>query len=143
MSKYLFNADFRTDQPLPRPKAVYVHCQDCRPGQKPGTCTMETCELHPWRSEKIKRPKGSSRTKDIRRYCLGCQGGNRAAISKCDIYDCTLWPHRSAGSLAESIQIQIMRSKHEEQREVIPKVQTPENREEMTQQFEGENYELV
>lgn len=110
MSKYLFNADFRQNEPLSRPKAVYVHCQDCRPEHKPGTCTLDTCELHPWRSEKAERSKSASRTKAIHKYCLGCQGGNRQFIATCDIYDCSLWPYRSKSSTTQCRQIQTIGS---------------------------------
>ena len=87
--------DFTKDEPLPRQKAVWEHCQGCRPDNHPKTCEMASCELHKWRSYRVKVIKGASRTKDVRKYCLGCSGGSRYEIAKCEISDCTLWPYRN------------------------------------------------
>ena len=91
--------DFTVDPPLGRTKSVREHCKGCRPEHNPWTCKMDTCELHKWRSQQCKPQIDSSRAKDVHKYCLACQGGDRNGPGKCDITDCTLWPYRTSRSL--------------------------------------------
>ena len=40
-------------------------------------------------------PRGTSPLAAIRRKCIDCQAGQIAAIARCTMTDCALWPYRA------------------------------------------------
>ena len=76
-------------------KSIRLKCLDCATTNSAvKNCEFTDCFLYPLRFGK-NLPKGTSRLKAIRKYCvLWCMNGQRNEVASCTITNCSLYPFR-------------------------------------------------
>ncbi len=76
-------------------RSIRAFCLWCCLGnyREIGLCPAEECSLHPFRSGKGSRGKGSI-LKPVRAKCLDCSGYSIVSARDCWAEECSLWPYR-------------------------------------------------
>ena len=76
-------------------KAIRKKCLDCTStSNEVKNCAFSDCPLHILRFGR-RIPRGTSRLKSIRKYCIWCMNNRISEISKCTAPNCALFIFRS------------------------------------------------